>query len=76
MKIYNKLPHVIVTSDDIWHPTILDHLIDIGNDTYYLTMGSMSDEQDFTSFDECASATGTYLHHDSYGPITSVMSTT
>ena len=25
----DKLPHVIITSDHIWDPTVLDHLIDI-----------------------------------------------
>ena len=47
-----KLPHVIITSDDIYHPT----------------MDSNIDEEDFTSFDECTSTTGSYLHHNSYGP--------
>ena len=27
----DQLPHVIITSDDIWDPTVLDHLIDIEN---------------------------------------------
>ena len=29
----DKFPHVIVTSDDIWDPTVLDHSIDIENGT-------------------------------------------
>ena len=28
----------------------------------------MIDEEEFISFDECTYVTGTYLHHDSYGP--------
>ena len=60
-----KLPHVIVTSDDIWYPTVLDHLIDIKNDTYHPAMDPIINEEEFTSFDECTSTTGTYLHHDS-----------
>ena len=32
----DKLPHVIITSDDIWDHTVLDHTIDIENDTYHL----------------------------------------
>ena len=64
----DHLPHVIVTSDDIWDPTVLDHLIDIENDIYNPTIDSNIDDEDFTSFDECTSATGSYLHHDYYGP--------
>ena len=71
-----KLPHVIITSDDIWDPTVLDHLIDIENDIYHLGMDSNIDEEDFTSFDKHKSVTGSYLHHDRYSPDMSVMSTT
>ena len=28
----------------------------------------MIDEEDFTSFDECTSMTGTHVHHDNYNP--------
>ena len=52
----------------IWDSTILDFLIDIENDVNHPTNDPMIDEEDLTSFDECTSATGTYLHHDSYGP--------
>ena len=31
-------------------------------------MDSNTDEEDFTSFDEQPSATGSYLHHNDYGP--------
>ena len=31
----DKPPHVFVTSNDIWDPTILDCSIDIENDTYH-----------------------------------------
>ena len=69
MKIYlAKLPHVIVTSDDTWDPTVLDHSIHIENDIFCPTMDSNIDEEDFTSFDECTSTTGSYLNHNSYGP--------
>ena len=34
------LPHVIITNDDSWDPTILDLFIDIENDTYHPTMDS------------------------------------
>ena len=38
----DKLPHAIVTGDDIWGPTILDHLIDIEHDTYPPHYGSQN----------------------------------
>ena len=41
----DNLPHVIVTSDDIWDPTILDHLIDIENDIYHPAMDPMIDKK-------------------------------
>ena len=28
----DKLAHIIITSDDVWDPTVLDHSIDIEND--------------------------------------------
>ena len=56
----DKLPYMIATRDDIWDPTVLDCLIDVA-------MDSNIDEEDLTSFDECTSMTGSYLHHDSYG---------
>ena len=31
-------------------------------------MDSNIDEEDFTPFDECTSTTGSYLHHNNYGP--------
>ena len=61
----DQLPHVIITSDDIWDPTVLDHLIDIENDIYH---PSNINDEDFASFDQRTSATGSYLHHDDYGP--------
>ena len=64
----DNLPHVIVTSDDISDPTVLNHLIDISNDTYHPAMDSNINEEEFTSLNECASTTGSYLHHDDYGP--------
>ena len=64
----DKLPHVIITSDDILEPTVLDHSIDIENDIYHPAIDSNIDEADFTSFDECTSMTESYLHHNSYGP--------
>ena len=65
----DKLPHVILLMiTDIWDPTVLDHSIDIKNDTYHPNMDSNIDEEDNTSFDECTSMTGTYLHHDQYSP--------
>ena len=63
-----KLPHVIITSDDIWDPTVLDHLIDIENDTYHPATDPTIVEEAFISFDEHISVARTYLHHDSYGP--------
>ena len=63
-----QLPHATVTSDDIWDPTVLDHFIDIENDIYHPAMDSNINDEDFTSFDECTSVTGSYLHHDGYGP--------
>ena len=45
------LPHVIVTSDDIWDLTLTDHLIDIENDIYHPAMDSNGDDEYFTSFD-------------------------
>ena len=68
LKLMIYLPHVIGTSDDIWDPTVLDHSIDIENDIYQSGMDSNIDAKDFTSFDECTSMTGTYLHHDSNDP--------
>ena len=62
------LPHVIMTSDDIWDPTVLDHLIESENYIYHPAMDSIIDDEDFTSFDDCTSVTGSYLHHDDYGP--------
>ena len=62
------LPHVIITSDDIWDPTVLDHLIDIKKDIYHPTMDSKIDDEDFISFYDCTSVTESYLHHDDYGP--------
>ena len=64
----NKLPHILITSDEIWDPTVLDHLIDIENDIYHPVMDPTVDEENFVSFDECTSMTRTYLHHDSYSP--------
>ena len=64
----DKLPHVIITSDDIWDPTVLDHSINIENYTCHPTMDSMIDEGEFVSLDECTYTTRTYLHHDSCGP--------
>ena len=32
------LPYVIITSDDIWDSTVLDHSIDFENDVYHPTM--------------------------------------
>ena len=32
------------------------------------TMGPKIDKEILHLFDECTSVTGTYLHHDSYGP--------
>ena len=49
-------------------PTILDHLIDIENDTYHPTMNSMIDEEDYTSFDEYTSMTRTIYIMIVYGP--------
>ena len=49
----------------IWDPTVLDHLIDIDHDTYHPTIVAKIDEEDFTSFGECTSATRTDPHHDS-----------
>ena len=67
-KDLDKLPHVIITSNDIWEPTVLDHSIDIEHDFYHSSMDSNINEEDFTCFDESTSANGSYLHHDSYGP--------
>ena len=47
-----QLPHVIITSDDIWDPTILDHYIDVENDIFHPSMDPMIDEEDYFSFDE------------------------
>ena len=52
------LLHVIITSDDIWDPTVLDHSIFPSNDTYHDAMDPHID----------TSMTGNYLHHDDYGP--------
>ena len=60
----DSLPHVIITSDDIWYPTVLDHLIDISNDIYH----SNIDEEEFAPLNECTSMTGSYLYHDDHGP--------
>ena len=64
----DHLPHVIITSDDIWDPTVLDHSINIENDTYHPTMDSIIDEEAFIFFNECTSVTRSYLHHNDYGP--------
>ena len=64
----DNLPHVIVTSNGIWDPTVLNYLIDIPNDTYHPVMDSSINEEEFASLDECTFATGSYLHHDGYGP--------
>ena len=40
----DNLPHVIVTSDDIWDPSVHDHTIDIPTDTYHPAMGSNINE--------------------------------
>ena len=61
----DRLPHHIVSSDDVWDPTVLDHSINIENDTYYPTRDPTIDEEEFSSLDECTSMTGIYLHHDS-----------
>ena len=47
---------------------VLDHLIDIENELYHHAMDPTIDEEEFISFFECTSTTGTYLHHDSYSP--------
>ena len=49
------LPHVIITSEDIWDPTVLNLSIDLENDTYHPTMDSTINEEAFISFNECTS---------------------
>ena len=49
------LPHVIITVDNIWNPTVLDHSIDPSNDTYDHTMDPHIEEEEFTSLDDCTS---------------------
>ena len=63
-----NLPHVVITSDDIWDPTILDNSIGPSNHTYHPPMDLHIDEDEFTSLDDCPSVTGNYLHHNDYGP--------
>ena len=57
----DNLSHVIITSDGIWDPTVLDHSTDFA-------MDSMIDAEDFTFFSNHTSMTGMYLHHKSNGP--------
>ena len=72
----DKLPHVVITNDNIWDPTVLNHLIDIENDIYHPTMDSNIDEEDFTPSDECTSMTRSYMlkklkfsfYHDLHSP--------
>ena len=64
----DRLTHVIITNDDIWDPTVLDHLIDLEHDIIHPGIDSNINDEDFTSFDDCTSVTGPYLHHDDYGP--------
>ena len=45
----DKLPHIIITTDDMWDPTVLDHSIDTENDIHHPTTDSNIDEEDFTS---------------------------
>ena len=33
----DQLPHAIITSNDIWEPTVLDHYIDVDNDICFIT---------------------------------------
>ena len=40
----DKLQHVIVTSDTIWDPMDLDHLIGIEDNIYHPAMDPMIDE--------------------------------
>ena len=48
-----NLPHVIITSNDIWDPTVLDHSIDPSNNTYDHAMDPHFDQEDFASLDDC-----------------------
>ena len=64
----DNLPHIIITSDDIWDRTVLEHLIYIANDIYHPAMDFNINEEEFTSLNECTSMTGSYLHHDDYVP--------
>ena len=63
-----NLPYVIITTDDIWDPTILNHSIDLSNDTYDHAMDPHMNEEEFSSLDDHTCMTGNYLHHDDYGP--------
>ena len=40
----DQLPHVIITSNDIWDPAILDCSIDVKNDVYHSTMNPTINE--------------------------------
>ena len=65
----DTLPHVIVTSDETWDPTVLDHSINIENNIYCPAMDPMIDEKDFTSFDNAhLQPEHIYIHCESYGP--------
>ena len=46
------LSHVIITSDDIWDPTILNHSIGPSTDTYHHAIDPHIDEEEFTSLDD------------------------
>ena len=63
-----NLLYVIITCDDIWDPTLLNHSIDPSNDTYHHDMDPHIDEEEYASLDDHRSVTGNYLHHDNYGP--------
>ena len=53
----DRLPHVIITNDDIWDPTVLDHLIDLEHDIIRPAIDSNINDEDFTSFNDCTSVT-------------------
>ena len=57
---FENLPHVILTSDTDWDPSILDNKIDIGTDTWYDSSDDNFDSYIQSSFDE----TGNYKYRE------------
>ena len=60
----DTLPTVVLSSDVLWEPGVLDHEINVEEDVYHEAMESPEELEEFNSFDPRYNETGHYLHVD------------